>query len=202
MKLYSPTVARFAAIALLCTSGAAWSADQANETTADNAAANTKEQQTQDQATDSPSTGEQAATIKGTVARATFSSAIEDREPVDKLTEASNNKIYYFTELRDMAGQQVTHRWEHNGKVMAEVPFEIRGDRWRVYSSKRIQPEWKGEWKASVIGSDGSELAANTITLDNIQPEQAPAADTAAPADTIDAAPATTTETPADATAQ
>ena len=197
MKLYSPTVAQFAAIALLCTSGAAWSADQAPEATADQA---TNKTQQQEQAAAEQKAIE-AAAIKGTVARATFSSAIEDREPVDKLTEGSNNKIYYFTELRDMAGQQVTHRWEHKGQVMAEVPFEIRGDRWRVYSSKRIQPEWNGEWKASVIGSDGSELAVNTITLDNSQAEQAPAAaDTAT--ETMDAAPATSTETPASTPAQ
>lgn len=201
MKLYSPTVAQFAAIALLCTSSAAWSADQATEVTTDAAATTAQEQPTQGQAA-SNQTSDKAAAIQGTVARATFSSAIEDREPVDKLTEASNNKIYYFTELRDMAGQQVTHRWEHKGKVMAEVPFEIRGNRWRVYSSKRIEPEWKGEWKASVIGSDGTELATNTITLDNIQAEQAPAADTAAPAATMDAAPATATEEPAGAPAQ
>lgn len=104
--------------------------------------------------------------IPGRVARATFTSGINEREPVDGVDtiNTDNNKIYYFTELRDMAGTTVTHRWEHNGQVMAEVPFEIGGNRWRVYSSKSLDPSLTGEWKASVVDANGSTLSANTFT--------------------------------------
>lgn len=109
-----------------------------------------------------------AAPAMGMVARSAVTSGIENREPVDQLTSATTNmdKVYYFTELRDMQGQTVTHRWEHNGEVMAEVPFEIGGPRWRVFSSKRLEPNWTGDWKVSVVDATGSTLSVNTFTYD------------------------------------
>lgn len=114
-----------------------------------------------------------AAPVSGMVARAIITSDVENHEPVDKLTNLTNetNKVYYFTELDNMQGQTVTHRWEYNGKVMAEVPFEIGGPRWRVFSSKNLLPEWTGEWKVSVVAADGGTLATNTFTY-NPAPEQ------------------------------
>ncbi|MEE8482632.1 MAG: DUF2914 domain-containing protein [Acidiferrobacterales bacterium] len=118
----------------------------------------------------------------GTVARSTFTNGIADREPVDSISKLANNnsKIYYFSELRDMAGQTVTHRWEHNGKVMAEVPFTVGGDRWRVFSSKNLEASWEGEWKVSVIDQSGGTLAVNTFKYEK---KAAGATDAAAPMD-------------------
>jgi hypothetical protein len=134
-----------------------------------------------------PST-EPAAAPKpaGTVARAAFSTDIENREPVDKVSTLENDKhkIYYFTELKDMAGATVTHRWEHGGKVMAEVPFKVGGNRWRVYSSKQLEGDWTGQWKVSVVDQSGATLAVNTFDYVKAPEPAAPAE--AAP----DAAPA------------
>ncbi len=117
------------------------------------------------------------ASNPGSVARATFTSSIQEREPTDQLSTLTNDndQIYYFTELRGMAGHSVTHRWEHDGKVVAEVPFDVGGDRWRVYSSKRLDPSWTGEWRASVIDATGTTLSVNTFNYD----QATTAADTA-----------------------
>ena len=114
----------------------------------------------------------------GTVARSTFTNGIADREPVDSINKlaTSSNKIYYFSELRDMAGQTVTHRWEHNGKIMAEVPFTVGGDRWRVFSSKNLEDSWKGEWKVSVIDQSGGTLAVNTFRYEKKAADKSEAA--------------------------
>lgn len=108
----------------------------------------------------------------GSVARAQFTSEVRDREPADRLTSLPNTgtRIYFFTELKDLAGQTVTHRWEHNGKVMAEVPIEVGSARWRAFSSKTLDPGLTGEWKASVIDAGGGTLSASTFSY------QAPAA--------------------------
>lgn len=98
---------------------------------------------------------------KGRVARAIFTSAIVDREPVDNLTEVSGDaqRVFFFTDLRELAGQIVTHRWEYNGKVMAEVTFKVGdGARWRVYSSKNLLPEWSGQWTVVVSNENGWPL--------------------------------------------
>lgn len=124
----------------------------------------------------------------GQVARATFTSAIEDREPVDGISTLSNDneKIYFFTELKDMAGQAVAHRWEHNGEVMAEVPFEIGANRWRIYSSKNLDPSWTGEWVVSVIDGQGGTISSKSFTYNATAAENqtAPAAE-ATPTSTI-----------------
>ncbi len=103
---------------------------------------------------------------KGSVARATITSDVQNREPVDSISmvTADDSKVFYFTEIQDMAGHTVTHRWEYNGQVMAEVDFEISGPRWRVYSSKTMAPYWVGDWKVSVIDEDGSPLSVNTFS--------------------------------------
>ena len=118
----------------------------------------------------------------GTVARSVFTTEIADREPVDTLQtiEALEQKIYFFTELLDMQGQTATHRWEFNGEVMAEVAFEVRGPRWRVWSSKNLQPEWVGEWKVSVINGANEIISEATLNIvapmatESTQPLSAP----------------------------
>ena len=110
-------------------------------------------------------TEEQSGFSRGSVMRAAFTNGIEDREPVDDMKKAGNtsNKITFFTELRDMSGQTARHRWEHNGEVMAEVEFNVRGPRWRVWSSKSFIPKWEGEWKVSVLNAAGDVISEEMI---------------------------------------
>ena len=124
------------------------------------------------------------AQTAGSVARAQFTSAVQDHEPVDKLSTLTNDQthVVFFTELKDLANQKVTHRWEYNGKVMSEVSFDVGGDRWRVFSSKTLDPSWTGEWKVSVIDGNGSTLSANTFTYEPATAKPAPAAPAATPA--------------------
>ncbi len=95
------------------------------------------------------------------VARAQFTSAIEAREPVDEVSILSNdvNKVYFFSELRNLQGQTVTHRWLLAGKVMAEVSFNVGGPRWRVNSSKALQPGWVGDWTVAVVDGAGTIIS-------------------------------------------
>ncbi len=122
---------------------------------------------------------EQAGFSRGSVTRSVFTSGVAEREPVDRLdvVDPQTGKVFYFTELRDMSGQTATHRWEHDGKVMAEVTFDVRGPRWRVWSSKNLDPSWTGEWKVSVLNGAGEVIAEDVI---QVQPS--PAAPAPAPA--------------------
>ena len=133
--------------------------------------------------TSNPATGsaQPAVPATGRVTRAQFTSEVKNLEPLDSLMALSNDKtrIAYFTEIQDMAGQTVIHRWEYNGKVMAEVPFKVGAARWRVYSTKTLDPSWIGEWKASVVDSAGSSLSVNTFTYTKAsEPNSPPAAST------------------------
>jgi hypothetical protein len=97
----------------------------------------------------------------GEVARAQFTSAVDAREPADDLAEAAAanvTKIYFFTELRDLEGQTVTHRWSYGGEAKAEVSFTVGSPRWRVWSSKELLPEWAGTWTVAVVDAGGNVL--------------------------------------------
>lgn len=135
---------------------------QAEDMNKGNAAAVTTEPT--EQAT-APAPAPAPAPAQGTVARAAITNAIENREPVGNLADVTTEteKVYYFTELRDMEGQTVTHRWEHNGETFAEVEFQVGGPRWRVFSSKNLTPDWTGEWQVSVVDASGNRLRADTF---------------------------------------
>ncbi len=100
---------------------------------------------------------------KGRVSRAQFTTAIRDREPVDDLVvlEAPEDHIYYFSELRGLKGHHVVHRWIHDGRVLAEVGFDVKGDRWRVFSRKTLLPDQTGRWTVEVVDQSGWPLRAS-----------------------------------------
>ena len=97
---------------------------------------------------------------------AQFTTAVENREPIDQITFVQNKveKVFFFSDLRGLAGQTVQHRWIYDGKTVAEVSFEVRGPRWRVWSSKDLMPDWIGDWTVEIVVADGSVIAAETFT--------------------------------------
>jgi len=113
------------------------------------------------------------------VARGTFATAVDQREPVDSITslESDQSRVYYFTELVGINGRRVTHRWEYQGEVVAEVPIEIGAARWRAYSSKNLLASQLGEWTVSVVDESGHVVHTNSFVYE----EAAPAPDIAAP---------------------
>jgi len=130
-------------------------------------------------------------TSTATVARAQFTTAVQDREPTDKVSTLLNDKsrIYFFTEIKDAPNQKITHRWEHDGKVVHEMSFDVGSSRWRVYSNKTLDPKQTGEWKVSVVDEAGNTLGASTFTYEAVK-APAPNQPAVAPATGQPAAPA------------
>ena len=101
------------------------------------------------------------------VARAQFTTGVVDREPVDAVrgVSADTDRVFFFTELRDLQGQHVVHRWEYAGEPVAVVGFDVGGPRWRVWSSKQMEPEQTGTWRVYVVKEDGSVLASEELSF-------------------------------------
>jgi len=101
------------------------------------------------------------------ITRAQFTTGIVDHEPTDNVTSIPNssNKIFFFTDLRNLKGQTITHRWDHDGKTMAEINFNIGGDRWRVYSIKSLKPEWTGTWTVSIVDDKGQTIKTDQLEV-------------------------------------
>jgi hypothetical protein len=169
----------------------------AEQDNADVSAATTMEQETQMAPATSvanPAVEDQSGFSRGSVVRSAFTTAIENREPVNNLKQVPNDigRVYYYTELRDMSGQTAIHRWEYNGEVKAEVKFDVRGPRWRVWSSKSFVPGWTGDWKVSVLNGAGEVIAEDMFqyTVADETQSQPPAAPAQAEPTTEPAAPA------------
>jgi len=113
----------------------------------------------------------------GRVERGVFTTAVVDREPRDSLDTLSNRsrEVFYFSEIRDAPGETITHRWEWGGKLMAEVSFDVGGPRWRVHSSKRLDPNWVGEWTVTVVDSAGRVLSSGSFMYTDAGAEALPA---------------------------
>jgi hypothetical protein len=96
------------------------------------------------------------------VARAQFTTAVVGREPVDQVVNLDEQatRVFFFTDLRNLQGRTVTHRWEFEGQVVSEVAFKVGGPRWRVYSVKSLNPGETGKWTVFVIDESGWPLHA------------------------------------------
>lgn len=97
---------------------------------------------------------------------AQFTTAVENREPIDQVTFVPNDvrKLYFFSDLRGLNGRTITHRWLYQGRTMAEVEFVVGGPRWRVWSSKDMLEGWLGDWTVEIVTDDGEVIAAETFT--------------------------------------
>ncbi len=96
----------------------------------------------------------------GSVDRAQFTMDIVDREPVDKVETLGTDttQINYFTELKGLEGHTITHQWVYNDQIMFERSFVVGGPRWRVWTSKTLQPGWTGLWTVNTLDEDRSQL--------------------------------------------
>lgn len=99
------------------------------------------------------------------VSRAQFTTRVVDREPTDRIERLAidRHRILFYSELRGLAGQNVTHRWEREGHKVAEVSFRVDANRWRVWSSKNLEPGGIGNWTVSVVTDDGVVLATRSF---------------------------------------
>lgn len=104
-----------------------------------------------------------ATTLKPEVARAQFTTHIkENREPADNVVLLGNSvkEVFYFTDLRNLSGKTVKHRWEHNGEVIAEFPLKVKVPRARMHSSLTLDKKKLGKYTALVVDESGWVLKA------------------------------------------
>lgn len=107
-----------------------------------------------------------SSSFAGDVSRAMFTIGVQDHEPVinvASINSGSYTSISFFTELNELSGHNVTHQWTFNDQVMFEKTFEVRGPRWRVWTSKTLIPSWTGAWTVNVLDDDRTVLTTKTF---------------------------------------
>jgi hypothetical protein len=104
------------------------------------------------------------------ISRAVLTTGISEREPVDVLKESIEQtqfqeKLFFFTEVRKLKGQTISHLWFHQDQLMAEISLSISADRYRTYSSKNIMPSQTGQWRVEAVTEQGELLAQKTFRI-------------------------------------
>lgn len=97
--------------------------------------------------------------------RVAFTTAIANKEPVNNLSEVdrSQRQVYFFTELRNLTGKRVTHRWKYRGNVVYEKSFNVGAARWRVWTQKTITP-FEGPVTVEII-AEGNLLQSAILNV-------------------------------------
>jgi hypothetical protein len=97
------------------------------------------------------------------VLRAYVCKGIEQSEPTEAgksfVPEDGVLRLCCFSEISGATGPDtILHIWHWGEREMARVVLEVKSDRWRTWSTKRILDEWRGEWHVDIAESDGTVL--------------------------------------------
>jgi len=105
------------------------------------------------------------ATAQVTV-EAQIAEAIVDRAPQNPGTEfpADVGSVSCWSTVTGAAGTTIQHVWIH-GEMEFPVTLQIGGSPWRTWSSKRIPPEWAGEWRVEIRDAEGNLLDTLAFTV-------------------------------------
>lgn len=110
-------------------------------------------------------TGPGRAPDGGMVAMAQFTTGLSHRRPADEVNSVENadNPISFYTQVHNMAGQTVTHRWMYGGEVRYEVVFEIMADNWRFWSKQILPRELAGKWTVELVNQNNEVMESRTL---------------------------------------
>lgn len=99
------------------------------------------------------------------ITRAMFTTSLENREPQDRVLVLENNatEVYFFTELSQLQGHTITHRWEYEGRVVYTKSYEIKGPKWRAVSRKELDPSMTGRWSVIVLDENNCPYKAGVF---------------------------------------
>ena len=106
------------------------------------------------------------------IIRAQLTHAVKRREPVDEINQIqldqdSARNIYFFVELHDLAGQQVTVNWYFKEQQIAETQLEVNGQNWRTYANKLLNNNSIGPWRVTLTDEAGEQLAERHFVVNN-----------------------------------
>lgn len=109
---------------------------------------------------------ESKATKTGGGNRVAFTTRIANKEPTNNLAEVdrSQQQLVFFSELRNLSGERITHRWVYNGQVVYEKSFNVGAARWRVWTQKTITP-YQGTVTVELVNSAGTVIQSQSINV-------------------------------------
>lgn len=111
----------------------------------------------------------------GKISRAVLTTRVVDKEPVDVLkSDVSNTqfneKIYFFTEVKNLQGNIIHHLWYYQDVLQADITLTISAARYRTYSLKHIDQQQTGDWRVEAVTENGDLLAKKEFRIHAAKP--------------------------------
>lgn len=103
--------------------------------------------------------------------RAIFSHTLKNKEPNSiikdtvLLDKGGLSRVYFFTDVKDRAGDTLTHTWYRNGKKIVKVRTPIGSDTWRCSSSKYLDKTMQGDWEVKITDKKGELVASGSFVF-------------------------------------
>jgi hypothetical protein len=106
----------------------------------------------------------------GKISRAVLTRKVSKREPsnvfaADIRLSQFEKGLSFFSELKNLQGQQVKHVWSFEGSVMAEINLNVTSPRYRTYSTKNIMDSQTGHWRVDVLDEQGNLIAQKEFRI-------------------------------------
>ena len=104
---------------------------------------------------------QQSVTVELVIAR-----SVADRMPVDTAStfQADVGRVACWARISGAAGTTIHLVWMHGGQEF-QVPMQIGGSPWRVWSTKEMQSDWTGDWRVEARSETGTVLATRSFTI-------------------------------------
>lgn len=102
------------------------------------------------------------------IERIVVSTGVENRQPVGESDTFADSvgTLFCYTEIRGMGDSTtVSHVWYHGENRRADVKLNVRGYRWRTWSTKVIQKDWTGDWRVDIVSADGKILKSKRFRI-------------------------------------
>ncbi len=104
------------------------------------------------------------------IEHAVISKDVIEREPVDIFTDNVPKyirELYFFTEISHANGQTIYHRWRNEHEILATIKLEIKSDKYRTWSSKKLASAWQGKWYLEVLNTDKQVIYRDAFNYGN-----------------------------------
>jgi hypothetical protein len=109
---------------------------------------------------------ESKATKTGGGSRVAFTTRIANKEPTSNLAEVDHSaqQLIFFTELKNLTGETVRHRWVYNDQIVYEKAFNVGAARWRVWTQKTITT-YRGTLTVEILNGAGNVIQSQSIII-------------------------------------
>ncbi|MEL0641860.1 DUF2914 domain-containing protein [Pseudoalteromonas aliena] len=106
----------------------------------------------------------------GKISRAVLTRKVSKREPTnvfaaDIRLSQFDEGLSFFSEIKNLQGQQVKHIWSFEGETMAEIILNVTSPRYRTYSTKNIMNTQTGHWRVDVVDEQGNLIAQKEFRI-------------------------------------